>query len=54
VKLASLTVATSSPAHRWVNHVFAVIESDARPSADPERWRFRAFECVNEIASENA
>lgn len=51
--VAALTLATSTPAYRWVNDVLAVIEADVRPSADPERWRFRAFECVNEIASEN-
>jgi hypothetical protein len=40
--VAALTLATSTPAYRWVNHVFAVIEADIR----------RAFECVNEIAAE--
>jgi hypothetical protein len=48
----ALTLAASAPAYRWVNHVFAVIEADVRPNADPEHWRLRAFECVNEIAAE--
>jgi hypothetical protein len=32
--------------------VFAVLEADVRPSAEPERWLLRAYECVNEIAVE--
>jgi hypothetical protein len=51
--LAALTLASASPAYRWVNHVFAVVEADVRPSADPERWQLRAYECINEIAAEN-
>jgi hypothetical protein len=50
--LAALTLATSNPDYRWLNHVFAVVEADVRPSADPERWRLRAYECINEIAAE--
>jgi|1185.fasta_scaffold145341_1 hypothetical protein len=50
--LAALTLASASLAYLWVNHVFAVMEADVRPSADPEHWRLRAYECVNEIATE--
>lgn len=51
--LAAVTLSASDDRYRWVNQVFAVMEADIRPSADPERWRVRAFECVNEIAAEN-
>jgi hypothetical protein len=47
--LAALTLASASPAYQWVNQVFAVIEADVRPSADPERWWLRAYECANEM-----
>ena len=50
--LAALTLASASPPYQWVNHVFAVIEADVRPSGDPEHWRLRAYQCVNEIAGE--
>ena len=50
--LGALTLASANPAYQWVNNVFAVIEADVRPSADPERWRLRAYECANEIAGE--
>jgi hypothetical protein len=49
--LAALSLATSNPTYRWVNQVFGVIEADVRPNADPEHWRLRAYECINEIAS---
>jgi hypothetical protein len=52
--LASLTLASASPAYEWVNRLFAVLEADIRPSADPEHWRLRAYECVNEIAEERS
>ncbi|HJQ51602.1 MAG TPA: hypothetical protein VJ838_13900 [Gaiellaceae bacterium] len=52
--LAALTLASANPAYRWVNPVFAVLEADLRPSADPEHWRLRAYECVNEIVAEEA
>jgi hypothetical protein len=51
--LAALTLASASPAYLWVNQVFAVIEADVRPNADPEYWRLRAYECLNEIARED-
>jgi hypothetical protein len=51
--LAALTLASANPAYLWVNHVFAVIEADVRPNADPEHWRLRAYECLNEIAVED-
>ena len=47
--VASLTLATSNDRYRWVNTIFSVLEADIRPSADPERWRIRAFECRNDI-----
>lgn len=50
--VAALTLASASPAYRWVNDVFAVLEADVRPNAEPEHWRLRAYECVNEIATE--
>jgi hypothetical protein len=49
--VAALTLASSNPLYLWVNRVFAVMEADVRPSADPERWLLRAYECVNEIAA---
>jgi Protein of unknown function (DUF3237) len=48
--ICSLTFAASEERYRWVNGVFAVLEAEIRPSADPERWRIRAYECVNELA----
>ena len=48
--LCSLTLAATDERYRWVNDLFAVVEADVRPSADPEHWRLRASECVNEIA----
>jgi hypothetical protein len=50
--LAALTLASASPAYQWVNQVFGVIEADVRPSADPERWWLRAYECVSEITAD--
>jgi hypothetical protein len=50
--LGALRLASANPAYQWVNQVFAVIEADVRPSADPEHWRLRAYQCVNEIAGE--
>jgi hypothetical protein len=50
--LAALTVAAGDDRYRWVNQVFAVLEADVRPFANPEHWRIRAFECVNEITEE--
>ncbi len=47
--VAALTLAAADERYRWVNRVFAVIEADVRPLADPEHWRVRAFECVNEL-----
>jgi hypothetical protein len=29
-----------------------VIEADVHPLANPEHWRVKAFECVNEIVNE--
>jgi hypothetical protein len=49
--LAAMTLATDSEQYGWVNRIFAVVEADVRPSADPEQWRLRAFECVNEITA---
>lgn len=49
---AALVLVAADERYRWVNSLFAVVEADVRPSADPEHWRLRAFECVNEIASE--
>jgi hypothetical protein len=51
--LAAMTLATDSEQYDWVNRGFAVVEADVRPSAEPEHWRVRAFECVNEIAGES-
>ena len=51
--LATLTFAAGEDRYRWHNRVFALMEADARPFADPERWHIRAFECVNEIVSES-
>jgi hypothetical protein len=50
--LAALTLAAGDDRYRWVNRVFAVIEADVAPYADPERWRVRAFECVNDLVNE--
>ena len=50
--LCSLKLAASAERYRWVNDVFAVVEADVRPSADPEHWRIRAFECVAEISED--
>jgi hypothetical protein len=50
--LAALTLASANPSYLWVNQLFGVLEADVRPSADPERWRVRAYECLNEIATE--
>ena len=50
--LATLRLASANPEYLWVNSMFAVMEADVRPSADPEHWRIRAYECVNEIAGE--
>jgi len=49
--MAALTLAASEERYMWVNRVFAVLEADVRPSADPEHWTVRAFECVNEITT---
>jgi hypothetical protein len=51
--LAALTLLSNDERYRWVNDVFAILEADIRPEAGPERWRIRAFECVNEIASQH-
>ena len=50
--LAALTLAAGDDRYRWVNQVFAVLEADVRPFANPEHWRIRAFECVNEMTEE--
>jgi hypothetical protein len=50
--LAALTLAAGDDRYRWVNRVFAAIEADVRPFANPEHWRLRAFECVNQITDE--
>jgi len=48
--ICSLTLSASDERYQWVNGVFAVFEADVRPSADPEHWRIRAYECVNEVS----
>jgi hypothetical protein len=50
--LAALTLSAGDDRYRWVNRTFAVMEADVRPFANPEHWRVRAFECVNEITDE--
>jgi hypothetical protein len=50
--LAALTLAAGDDRYRWVNRIFAVIEADVHPLANPEHWRVKAFECVNEIVNE--
>ena len=50
--VAALTLTTADERYRWANTVFAVLEADVRPSADPELRRVRAFECINQIATE--
>jgi hypothetical protein len=50
--LAALTLSAGDDRYRWVNRIFAVIEADVRPFANPEHWRVKAFECVNEITDE--
>jgi hypothetical protein len=50
--LAALRLAAGDEGYRWVNRVFAVIEADVAPYADPEHWRIRAFECVNELVDQ--
>jgi hypothetical protein len=47
--LAALTFAAGDDRYRWVNRVFAVLEAEVAPYADPERWHVKAFECVNEL-----
>lgn len=49
--LCTLKLAAGEERYRWVNDVFAVVEADVRPSADPERWQIRAYECVIEIGA---
>jgi len=48
--LCWLTLAATDERYRWVNAVFAIVEADVRPSADPEHWKIKAYECVNEIS----
>jgi hypothetical protein len=50
--LCSLTLAATEERYHWVNALFAVVEADVRPSADPEHWRLAAYECVNQIAAD--
>jgi len=45
-------IAAGHDRYRWWNQVFAVLEADVRQFANPEHWRIRAFECVNEITEE--
>ncbi len=49
--LGAVTLMSGDERYRWVNSVFAVLEADVRPSADPERWTIRAFECVNNTST---
>ena len=49
--LCVLKLAARDERYRWANDVFAVVEADVRPSADPERWQIKAYECVNELAA---
>ena len=48
--LCSLTLGASEERYAWVNSVFGVVEADVRPSAEPEHWRIRAYECIQEVA----
>jgi len=50
--LAALTLSAGDDRYRWVNRTFAVLEADVRPFANPEHWRIRAFECINEITNQ--
>jgi hypothetical protein len=51
IAVAALTLAAADERYRWVNNVFAILEAEVRPSADPEVWHVRAFECVSDIIS---
>jgi hypothetical protein len=42
--------------YRWLNDVVAIVEAACyaaeEGSGDTERWTLRAFECVNDLASD--
>jgi hypothetical protein len=49
--VAALTLVAGDDRYRWVNDVFAILEADVKPSANPEVWQISAYECVNDVGS---
>jgi hypothetical protein len=47
--VGGLTFAAEDSRYRWLNGIFAVMEADVLPEADPEHWSVRAYECVNDL-----
>ncbi|HZY94124.1 MAG TPA: hypothetical protein VFE98_04585 [Candidatus Bathyarchaeia archaeon] len=47
---ASITFQAKDEKFRWLNKVFGLLEGDAKIE-NAERWRIRAFECINPFGS---